>query len=141
MLETWLWVKIQIVPRPSEHPNPTTKIGSKMGGEFTYPKMAPLVLTHSHILRWDIWGLLEFPGPGRGSMSTAAGFQRPVHPATRPGFPTRQLKRPSTPNLGPGSSPVWWCKGKPKGNEEPCLRVPHLKPDPQSSYWWSCQVL
>ena len=24
---------------PSEHPNPTTKIGSKMGGEFTYPKM------------------------------------------------------------------------------------------------------
>ena len=22
-----------------EHPNPTTKIGSKMGGEFTYPKM------------------------------------------------------------------------------------------------------
>ena len=24
---------------PNEHPNPTTKIGSKMGGEFTYPKM------------------------------------------------------------------------------------------------------
>ena len=23
----------------SEHPNPTTKIGSKMGGEFTYPKL------------------------------------------------------------------------------------------------------
>ena len=22
---------------PSEHPNPTTQIGSKMGGEFTYP--------------------------------------------------------------------------------------------------------
>ena len=21
---------------PSEHPNPTTKIGSEMGGEFTY---------------------------------------------------------------------------------------------------------
>ena len=34
---------------PSEHPNPTTKIGSKMGAEFTYPKMVPLVLTHSHI--------------------------------------------------------------------------------------------
>ena len=31
---------------PSEHPNPTAKIGSKMGGEFTYPKMVPLVLTH-----------------------------------------------------------------------------------------------
>ena len=28
--------------------NPT-KIGSKMGGEFTHPKMVPLVLTHSHI--------------------------------------------------------------------------------------------
>ena len=27
----------------SEHPNPTTKIGSKMGGEFT---LVPLVLTH-----------------------------------------------------------------------------------------------
>ena len=27
---------------PSEHPNPTTKIGSKMGGEFTYPKWDPI---------------------------------------------------------------------------------------------------
>ena len=26
------------------------KLGSKMGGEFTYPKMVPLVLTHSHLL-------------------------------------------------------------------------------------------
>ena len=26
-----------------------TKIGSKMGGEFTYPKTLPLVLTHSHM--------------------------------------------------------------------------------------------
>ena len=33
---------------PSEHPNPTTKIGSKMGGEFTYP-MIPLVLTTTAI--------------------------------------------------------------------------------------------
>ena len=33
----------------SEHPNPTTKIGSKMGGEFTYPKLVPLVLTHNQI--------------------------------------------------------------------------------------------
>ena len=24
---------------PSEHPNPTSKRGSKMGGEFSYPKM------------------------------------------------------------------------------------------------------
>ena len=36
---------------PSEHPNPTTKIGSKIGGEFTYPKMVPLVLTHSQITK------------------------------------------------------------------------------------------
>ena len=36
---------------PSEHPNPTAKIGSKMGGEFTYPKLgSPLVLTHSHLV-------------------------------------------------------------------------------------------
>ena len=28
---------------PGEHTNPTTKIGSKMGGEFTYPKIVPLV--------------------------------------------------------------------------------------------------
>ena len=37
------------LPPFSEHPNPTTKI-EKMGGEFTYPKMVPLVLTHSHIV-------------------------------------------------------------------------------------------
>ena len=24
---------------PSEHPNPTTKIGPKLGGEFTHPEM------------------------------------------------------------------------------------------------------
>ena len=29
---TWPQVKIRA---PSEHPNPTTKIGPKMGGEFT----------------------------------------------------------------------------------------------------------
>ena len=52
---------------PSEHPNPTTQIGSEMGGEFTYPTIhplkwvlewvvhrkpqnrIPLVLTHSHV--------------------------------------------------------------------------------------------
>ena len=26
-----------------------TKVGSKMGGEFTYPKMVPLVLNHCHM--------------------------------------------------------------------------------------------
>ena len=31
----------------SEHPIQTTKMGSKMGGEFTYPEMVSLVLTHS----------------------------------------------------------------------------------------------
>ena len=34
---------------PSEHQPIPTKMGSKMGGEFTCPKMVPLVLTHSHI--------------------------------------------------------------------------------------------
>ena len=34
---------------PSEHPNPATKMKPNMGGEFTYPKMVPLVLTHSQI--------------------------------------------------------------------------------------------
>ena len=34
---------------PREHPNPTTKTGTKMGGEFAYPKMVPLVLAHSHM--------------------------------------------------------------------------------------------
>ena len=33
-----------------KHPfNPTAKIGPKMGDEFSYPKMVPLVLTHSYI--------------------------------------------------------------------------------------------
>ena len=40
---------------PSEHPNPTTKIGPKMGGEFTYqPKWAPkTVLTTAAIFCRD----------------------------------------------------------------------------------------
>ena len=33
-VKNWPWVKIRIVP-PSEHPNPTTRIGSKMGGAPT----------------------------------------------------------------------------------------------------------
>ena len=32
-----------------------SNIGSKMGGEFTYPKMVPLVLTHSHIKIIPVW--------------------------------------------------------------------------------------
>ena len=40
---------------PSEHHNPT-KVGSKMGGEFTYPKTAPLVLTHSQLTCWSSVG-------------------------------------------------------------------------------------
>ena len=35
-INKWPWVKIP--NSPSEHPNLTTKIGSKMGGEFTDPK-------------------------------------------------------------------------------------------------------
>ena len=31
------------------HGSKRTKRGSKVGGEFTYPKMVPLVLTHSQI--------------------------------------------------------------------------------------------
>ena len=33
----WQWVKIQ------------SKVSSKMGSEFSYPNMVPLVLTHSHV--------------------------------------------------------------------------------------------
>ena len=49
---------------PGEHPNPTTKIGSKMGGA---PKMVPLVLTHSQLFpkladQWNIdWYLGNKP--------------------------------------------------------------------------------
>ena len=35
--KTWLWVKSPF--SPSERDPIPTKIGSKMGGEFTYPKM------------------------------------------------------------------------------------------------------
>ena len=35
---------------PSEHPNPTTKIGSKMGGAPKAPKWDPIGLTHSQSL-------------------------------------------------------------------------------------------
>ena len=49
--ETWLKARrpISLGKVPSENPNPTTKIGSKMGGEFTYPKMIQLVLNHGNI--------------------------------------------------------------------------------------------
>ena len=36
--------------------NPTTQIGSKMGGEFTYPKMVTLGLTHCHLFMFS-WGI------------------------------------------------------------------------------------
>ena len=38
---------------PSEHPSPTTKIGSKLGGEFAYqPKWDPrTVLSHCHVAK------------------------------------------------------------------------------------------
>ena len=47
----WSWVKSQIARTPSDNPNPTTKISSKMGGEFTYqPKWDPkTVLTTTAI--------------------------------------------------------------------------------------------
>ena len=44
---------------PMEHPNPTTKIGSKMGGEFTYPKMVPLVLTTTAIFSSSSSGIAD----------------------------------------------------------------------------------
>ena len=44
-----MWVKIQIVPLCEHQPIPT-KIGSKMGGEFTYPKMGShWFLSHGQI--------------------------------------------------------------------------------------------
>ena len=46
----------------SEHPiQSPTQIGSKMGGEFTYPKMVTLVLTHCH--------LRQTPGRSRTAFS------------------------------------------------------------------------
>ena len=50
-LTIWPWVKSPSTP--SERPNPTTKKGSKMGGEFTYqPKWDPIGFdNHSHISR------------------------------------------------------------------------------------------
>ena len=45
-VEIWPWVKSQIVPVNIPIP---TKIGSKINGWCTYPKMVPLVLTHGHI--------------------------------------------------------------------------------------------
>ena len=43
---------------PSEHPNPTTKIGSKMGGAPTNQNGIPLVLTHSNV--WPAKSLSGF---------------------------------------------------------------------------------
>ena len=55
----WPWVKTLYTP--DEHPNPTTKIKPKMGGEFTYqpkwdPKTVLTLLPHafhsSEALSW-----------------------------------------------------------------------------------------
>ena len=55
----WPWVKTQIVP-PVNIPIPT-KLGSKMGGEFTYPKMG------SHwfwtMASWPSWPPVMFKVP------------------------------------------------------------------------------
>ena len=39
----WPWAKSKSVSPQCTGHNATTKIGSKMAGEFTYPKMVPLV--------------------------------------------------------------------------------------------------
>ena len=57
---------------PSEHPNPTTEMGSKMSGESTYPKMGShwLVLIHSQVAQ----GIL------RTSQIAWVSFSRPPPP-------------------------------------------------------------
>ena len=57
---------------PSEHLNPTTKIGSRMGGEFTNPqKRIPLVLTH----RVTLWGLVQKESNGQPICFCAPPFR------------------------------------------------------------------
>ena len=43
-------------PKSSEHPNPTTKIGPKTGGEFTYPKMGSQngFDNHGRVIVWFV---------------------------------------------------------------------------------------
>ena len=49
MRHIWPWLKIQIVP-PVNIPIPA-KTGSKMGGEFIYPKNGPVGFNnHSHLM-------------------------------------------------------------------------------------------
>ena len=56
---------------PGEHPNPTTKIGSKMGGEFTYqPKWDPkTVLTTT-----AIWAAHKATYKSSGARQRVASF-------------------------------------------------------------------
>ena len=55
----WPWIKIQIVP-PVNIPIPT-KLGSKMGGEFTYPKMGAQdgFDNHCHVSRKEHAWLID----------------------------------------------------------------------------------
>ena len=47
---------------PSEHPNPTTKTGSKMGGEFTYqPKSDPKTVLTGHMKWYQNGTLAAYP--------------------------------------------------------------------------------
>ena len=61
---------------PSEHFNPTTRIGSKMGGEFTYPKMVPLVLTHGQVTNCAISEHVEDAGTHSGDATLLLPAQR-----------------------------------------------------------------
>ena len=68
---------------PSEHPNPTTKIGSKMGGEFTYQP------------KWDPKTVLT-TGKSRCSEKPNQCFRRnPILPATGSGA-AHPLEAPSS---------------------------------------------
>ena len=63
---------------PSEHPIQSPLKLTKLGGEFTYPEMVPLVLTHGHVL---VWGQQYV---ARSSVQATGRARKPL-PAVRRG--------------------------------------------------------
>ena len=59
---------------PSEHPNPTTKIPTKMGGEFTHPKMVPLVFPTK-------MAVAQKTGTENGTLVSGSMDQNPRNPS------------------------------------------------------------
>ena len=104
----WPWVKIQFVPPVNIRFNPTTEIGSKMGGEFTYAKMVHLPTAISMI--YNSW----FQACRIGSQQNGTlvnGTPYKSTPALLPGLVGNQTTLGGAKTLANGTQDSFFAKG------------------------------